>query len=504
MDYRKMISMAVPEDIRRVERPINTVVEARTNKDGITTYFVRERNGFTYSDGRSRPRNGGVIGFIINGKYVPKAEGTLPSPKEVDLITWAVEQLLMPMGEDILDDLRKCYPEKEAEMLLTMAILRIRHPELRNSRMKRDYRESTLSGIFPNLPMSKNGVCDFLQEVGSHGVAIQRFMNHRSSRLPTGTKLAVDGTLVTDNSCVNNLSAVSRKTRIRGNREVSILYAYDVSRGEPVCYSVYPGNLLDSKAYAQFIELHDLHNAMLVGDKAFTCQAAKKQFQSERGLNFLYPVRRNCKAIEKLKLDTQDKVLKTYPGVTYRIAEDDDGTYYYSFRDADRAASEELAFLEQKRKSGKQISSEDLEKLRRQWGTIIYHGDVELTAEQAYDTYRQRWLLEMMFDLYKNIEDFDDTRVQSDYSVIAEHFVNFISTILSNRLMSRFDEAGLLEKRTYGEVLDTLRRSLKFRNEEGEWIYRAQTDKEKEILRALDLMPKLPPKRGPGRPRKNP
>lgn len=196
--------------------------------------------------------------------------------------------------------------------------------------------------------------------------------------------------------------------------------------------------------------------------------------------------------------------MKTYSGVTYRIAEDDDGTYYYSFRDADRAASEELAYLEQKRKSGKKVLPEELQKLRRQWGTIIYHGDVELTAEQAYDTYRQRWLLEMMFDLYKNIEEFDDTRVQSDYSVIAEHFVNFISTILSSRLMSRFDEAGLLEKRTYGEVLDTLRRSLKFRNEDGEWIYRAQTDKEKEILRALDLMPKLPPKRGPGRPRKNP
>lgn len=227
MDYRLVIQMAVPEDIRKVDRPTNTVVEARTNKDGITTYFVRERNGFTYSDGRSRPKNGGVIGFIINGKYVPKAEGTLPSPKEVDMTTWAVEQLLLPIGEDILEDLRGCYLEKEAEMLLTMAILRIRHPELRNSRMKRDYRESTLSGVFPNLPMSKNGVSGFLQEIGSHGVAMQRFLNRRSSRLPTGTKLAVDGTLVTDNSYVNNLSAVSRKTRVRGNREVSILYAYD-------------------------------------------------------------------------------------------------------------------------------------------------------------------------------------------------------------------------------------------------------------------------------------
>lgn len=47
-------------------------------------------------------------------------------------------------------------------------------------------------------------------------------------------------------------------------------------------------------------------------------------------------------------------------------------------------------------------------------------------------------------------------------------------------------------------------RGLKFRNDGGEWVFRAQTEKEKEVLRALDLMPQLPPKRGPGRPRKNP
>lgn len=82
--------------------------------------------------------------------------------------------------------------------------------------------------------------------------------------------------------------------------------------------------------------------------------------------------------------------------------------------------------------------------------------------------------------------------------------MNFVSTIISSRLMGLFLRKGLLERRTFGEVMDALKRSLKFKNENGDYVFRAQTDKEKEVLRTLDLMPKLPPKRGPGRLPKNP
>ena len=40
--------MAVPEEIRAVERPVNTIVEDR-GKDGPFRYAVRERNGVVMS-----------------------------------------------------------------------------------------------------------------------------------------------------------------------------------------------------------------------------------------------------------------------------------------------------------------------------------------------------------------------------------------------------------------------------------------------------------------------
>ncbi len=495
--------MPVPEEIRAVKRPKNTIVEMKVNSRGGVRYIVRERNGLVYSDGRSRPKNGAIVGYIIDGDYVERPVPGPLEPEEIRMASWAVERLVLNATKDIIEDLRKVYGEEDAETLYCIAILRVRSPELRNSRIKRDYDESILSSIFPNLPMSKNSICTFLQELGAAGLRIRSLMRCRIQRISSDALVAVDSTLLTDNSSINNVSAASRKTRVRGNRDVSLMYAFDISSGEPVCFAVYPGNLPDSKGYHDFIEENDIRNVLLMGDKAFTIKAAGDV--KGRGLHFLSSIRKNSKAIEKFDLHGHNGALKTYPGVTYCVVHDvEKGLYYYSFRDAERAAEEELAYLQSKKKSGKGLTEEDLKSSREEFGTIIYQSDLDMTPEMAYDTYRQRWLLEMMFDLYKNIEGFDDTRVQSDSSVSGEHLVNFVSTIIASRLMNLFLEKGLLEKMTFGEVMDALKRSLKFKNEKGEYVFRAQTDKEKEVLRALDLMPKLPPKRRPGRPRKNP
>lgn len=496
--------MAVSEEVRKVRRPVNTVVEGRTNKDGATRYIVRERNGCTYSDGRSRPRNGGIVGYIIDGAYVSRSENAPIDPKEVCMKTWAVERLVLDLTPDIIEDLRKAYSEKEAEMLYAMAVLRVRRTDLRNSRMRRDYVESILSDVFPGLPMSKNGVCDFIRLVGSAGDRARGFFRSRCARLPAGSLMAVDGMLETDNSTVNDLSAPSRKTRVRGNREISLMYAYSIERMEPVCFSVYPGNVLDSKAYSDFIEENDLKDAVLVGDKAFTYNAAKDEFDGPRGLHYLFPVRRNAKAISAYGLLDFNGVLKTYAGITYHVAYDpDSGVRYYSFRDAERAAAEERTFLEDLKRKKKGIGGEELSEMRRRWGTIVFQCDLDLAPETVYGMYLGRWTVEEMFRIYKDIEDFDDTRVQSDCSVVGEHMVNFVSTLMTSRLMEAFLTKGLLEKCGYNGVMEVLRRALKFKDEKGDWVFRAQTDREKEILRSLDLMHKLPPKRGPGRPRKN-
>lgn len=495
--------MAVPENIRKIPRPKNTIVQGHTNKDGVTRYVVRSRAGVVYSNGRSMPKNGPVIGYIIDGKYVAVGDVPPVEPREVQMRTWAVERFALDNTSDVIDDLRAAYGERDGEIAYAMALLRVRHPDLSNSRMKRDYDESLLSEVYPNLGMSKNSVSEHLQDLGSSVVSIRRFIERRLERIGKGSVQVVDGTLIHDESCVNNLSNVSRKTRGRGGKDISMIFAFDIEKMEPTCYAVYPGNMVDSKVYSDFIEFNDLRDVMLMGDKAFTRNAAKKQFTGERHLHHFFPLRRNSKIVEKFRLHSYNTPLRTYRGVSYCIGHDtDEGLWYYSFRDTERAAEEESDFLDSCRRSGKGFSDEELRGMKENWGTMIFQSDCEMSAEDAYDLYRKRWMIEEMFRLYKHIEDFDDTRVQSDISVNGEYLVNFVSTIVTSRLMRLFLESGLLDSMTFGEIMDVLRRSMKFKDCDGEWTFRAQTDKEKDVLRTLDLMPKVPPKRR-GRPPKN-
>lgn len=64
--------MGVPKEIREVPRPVNTVVVDSGN-DTDLRYAVRERAASgKYVPGRNpAPKNGRVIGHIIDFKYVP-------------------------------------------------------------------------------------------------------------------------------------------------------------------------------------------------------------------------------------------------------------------------------------------------------------------------------------------------------------------------------------------------------------------------------------------------
>ena len=64
--------MAFPADIRAVPRPKNTIVED-SGHNGPKRYAVRERSYVKYiPGGNPQPRNGKVIGHIINHEYVTK------------------------------------------------------------------------------------------------------------------------------------------------------------------------------------------------------------------------------------------------------------------------------------------------------------------------------------------------------------------------------------------------------------------------------------------------
>ena len=68
--------MAIPEEIRRVARPRNTVVVLSGTK-GAKRYAVRERAGYKYGPrGNPQPINGRIIGHIVDSPDARRAQRT--------------------------------------------------------------------------------------------------------------------------------------------------------------------------------------------------------------------------------------------------------------------------------------------------------------------------------------------------------------------------------------------------------------------------------------------
>jgi len=130
--------------------------------------------------------------------------------------------------------------------------------------------------------------------------------------------------------------------------------------------------------------------------------------------------------------------------------------------------------------------------------------DLDLPPEVIYKAYEKRWEIELVMRCYKSACEFDGTRVQDDYSVIGSEFCDFLSALLTFRLIKAFDKAHLLDKLTYIRIMDVLTKAKRVRlADNADWQPNRLPVYCVEILEKLDLLPKPEPRKR-GRPKKSP
>jgi transposase len=345
-------------------------------------------------------------------------------------------------------------------------------------------------------------VSTFLNDLGKAMSKIVRFMRNRTVAVSMDHHLLVDGTLKSDESIVNSLSDFSRKARTKGTRDISVLYAFDLEDMEPVCSKCFLGNMLDATAYEEFISENKITKGIIVGDKGFPESAAHGYFATNPDLHYLNPVKRNSKLIGRHHMLDLTCILPGYEGITFR-KEKCTGTdkWLYSFRDSAKAGKEERDWLRRAKKD-KTYSLEALREKQQTFGRIVLECDLDLPSEIVYKAYAERWQIEIVMRYYKSACEFDETRVQDDYSVIGSEFIDFLSTLLTFRMIKEFDKAGLLEEHTYKKLMAVLTRAKKARIDGESWQMVRINPSQEEILQKLELIPRPeePPKKKRGRP----
>ena len=495
--------MAVPADIRAVPRPKNTIVDD-SGRDGPKRYAVRERASTKYvSGGNPQPRNGKVVGHIINYEYVPVDTEIKSAPAVPDMLSYGSSALVHSVTRDIEKDLLAVYDPADVFAIMSVATLRVIKPSITANRMSTHYNRCFVCKDYPGAAISRNSVGKLFQKIGMDGNRRKLFYQRRMSTTSADRHIAIDGTLKQDTSTVNDLSAYSYKARVRVCNDVSVLYAYDIEVMEPICAEVFPGNSIDASSYPAFIRDNDIRKGIIVADKGFPPSKIKAELSERPDLHFLTPIKRNDVRISDNDMLSFDGVLEGIDAqVVYKKVQIKGGRFLYAFKDARKAAKEEATYLANAKRKNT-FSPEQYAKKKNLFGVIVLESDQDLEPIVAYTCYEDRWLLELVFKRYKSDECLDHTGEQGDFSVIGSEFVNFISTVATCRIIKKAEQAGLLKQMSYGDLMDDLSSAWRRTDapkdpstDDGYWVHTLNTVfEELEALGLSKPVPKPEPKK---------
>lgn len=502
--------MPVPAEILAVERPKNTVVYVYgKNKD---RYGVKARIGCKHKNGKNYPVNGPTVGHIIDGVYVPipeqEDEPASISQSPADIKDWAGEELLLRLGQELLDELRQVYDRKDSEKIFCIAALRVLNPGIRDCELKEAYEQSFLSEHFPDCSLSKNTVSGFQEDLGRTYSRIVQFNRNRAASIKSSDSVLIDGTLKTNDSKVNSFSEWSRKAKLKGRRDLSVLYAFDLTQSKPVCSEVFPGNMLDLTSYSDFLITNDIQRGVVICDKGFPASSIEELLSERPDLKYLNPLRRSARIAMDHHMYNYESVLPGEDGIQYRKSKvEGKEKWLYSFRNPKEAAKEEQDWITRHYKD-ETYSDEEYQKARVKFGTIVFESNLDAEPEEVYRMYSTRWEIELVMRYYKSSLEFSETRVQSDEAVIGSEFIDFISVCLTFRLKNLYEKEGLLDNRTYRQILRILKHARKVRMDGTEWTLVKTNKNQIEILEKLGVLPspeiqEKPVKRKRGRPRKS-
>lgn len=461
--------MAIPENIRNIARPKNTIVKLIGDK-----YAVIERVGCTRKNGKNIPVNGSVIGHIIDNKYVPKE-----SRKEyITMKDYGDYALFSKLSKSLISELSSCYENDIAKDIYVISLLRAMNPNLKDYQIEESYESSYLSVDMPNLSLSKNKVSSLISQIGKDYSKALLFMQHRVETIDEKNRIAIDGMLKSSNGRICSLNDFSYKSRIKSSKDISIILAFNATTKDIICSLPYSGNCVDMTSFPDFIEKTGISKGIIIGDKGMNNGTGID------GIGYIFPLKRSSKIIEKLDLYNMDSKIedKQNPVLCKKVKFEN--KYYYAFKDLKRASKEQQDFI-----ARKSFSIEKLNEKEKKFGTVVYVSDQDMTCKDAYNLYKDRWEIELVNRFYKDTLELDTVREHSDYSVYGSEFINLLSAIIANKVKNEFSDKGLYEQYTYGQLTHILKKCKKIQSPKikSDWITTKLTKKEEEILSRLGI-----------------
>lgn len=469
--------MAIPKEILEISRPSSTRVKEQNGK-----YMVIKRTS-VMKNGKPTPVELGVIGHIVDGRYVPKQKRLNIST--IEFKEFAGSTLAYRLSKDVFDMLLEIYNVEQAKEIYTYALIRAIHGDVPDKEIGHFYYESFISEYVPKVGVSKNTICVLLQSIGANLSTIQQFMRNRIKSVTSTDEVVIDGMHKINNSSVNSFSNFSFKSRLKGSKDIGIMYAFNPKTGEPLAGKVYAGNMLDSTTLSDFVKYFDIQEGVILGDKGFFTKENAKILNNE-SIQFLFPLKRNALVIDELNLLDFENRLETRNERILIKKVKKGNTYYYAFKNLELESQQKATKFESLSKTDFDIQA--YREFEKEAGTIIFETNIDLDPNLIYEMYERRWDIEVMFNYYKNIVDLSHTRKHKNISIIGNEFINFITILISTRIKKYMRSLELHKSYSYKGLFKILNSINKAKNVTTDWEFIKLTKKNTELLKVLSLI----------------
>ena len=436
----------------------------------------------------------GHLGTVTAEGVTPKRTarrpvGQQPYSKEFGA-TWAVMQLT----KDVLDGLRRRFPD-DAEWLYVTAVLRcVRHCAMRYT--EHFYDVSYVSESFPGLNLSSERLSVLMKGLGRRRADMVAFM--RGFAPPKDAYLLFDGTAMVCSS--RNIGDAQPGYNSHGchDPQINLMYAAAVheQRLMPVFYKRFPGSVRDLSAFESMRNEMGARKYIAITDKGFVKASDQRKMESV-GLSYLAPLKRNSGEYAREPLEKPG-----FTGFQGRFLYNGRIVWYYEQPVEKDAKHRYVLYLDEKLRHLEQSVVRDGERIGHETaaqvakvaksqllcGTICLKTSLmEESAEEVYSTYKIREEVEQIFDTYKSEEDFATTGMHSPETQEACLFLNHLSVMMAYRVYNALRKNGALKKYAAVKTPETYLWDVRVTNVGDGWQLEPIPKKSRGAIEALGL-----------------
>lgn len=472
-----MGNYSVPEEIRKF-KPKGKMVKVVNGQ-----YYVYNYKNVKDEKGKWKIKMGGIVGKItLENGFIPNGSMINDSP---DIIEYGQYKIILDLTSNIYNLLEQFFDKKDAMAIYNLAIIHFVNDFTFIKNVKSFYEMSYLSIKYPTLNMGYNSLCTLLTNLGCKTRRVRAFEQYLIDN--SSKKIAIDGHDIKSYSNENDLAENGNKYQTFKSPQMNVLMAYDINTNTPLASKTYDGSTLDKTSIKDFLELYSFNNTLFIIDAGFYSNENIKLF-SQNNCKYIVPLSRNLKEYKEVtaSMDLKDNFVyeasnkKTV--IEYNIYSKNDKKIYV-FRDLTQSVFDKSDYLKNMAIEPKKYTQEKYDEVKDFFGTIVLVSNYDVSPQEIFKLYKQRWKIETFFNYYKNGVQYNNIHFEDYYKTQGLSFIMLIVGLIYKEVMDQI-------KKINGLSLNDLLLKGRFikASKKGDYWYLANIKKDtKCILDTLNI-----------------